>query len=174
MNPSPSIVGDDSPRVVRTVVDIAAPPEQVFEALTDANELAAWWGRDESRVVGSEADARPGGAWQVRTVDRDGTEQTFGGEYRVVDSPHHLEQTWQGSDDVEPSVVRYDLEPLEVDGTDGTRLTVTHIETVAMSMISGLAMHVSPSRSGRGVRQAHRPAWFAAPHRIAWAVRAIR
>jgi uncharacterized protein YndB with AHSA1/START domain len=174
MNPSQPIACDDSSQVVRTVVEIAAPPERVFEALTDARGLADWWGGHESRVVDSEADARPGGAWQVRTVDADGTEQTFGGEYRIVDPPHHLEQTWQSSDDAEPSLVRYDLEPLEVDGTDGTRLTVTHIETIAMSKMSALAMHLEPACSGPRVKHQLQPGWFAAPHRVAWAVRAIR
>lgn len=173
MNPSQPIVCDDSPRVVRTVVEIAAPPERVFDALTDARELADWWGGDESRVVDSEADARPGGAWQVRTANRDGTEQTFGGEYRVVDPPHHLEQTWQSSDDAEPSVVRYDLEPLEIDGTDGTRLTVTHTETVALSSMSALAAHVSAAHSGPKVQHELQPAWFATPRRVAWSHRSL-
>ena len=173
MNSSQPIVCDDSPRVVRTVVEIGAPPERVFEALTDAHELADWWGGHGSRVVDSEADPRPGGAWEVRTIAPDGTEQTFGGEYRVVDPPHHLEQTWQSSDDAEPSVVRYDLEPIDLDGTDGTRLTVTHVETVAVSAISVLAMHLGPARSGPRVQPQLQPAWLAAPHRVAWACRSV-
>ena len=171
MNSSRSIAHDDSPRVVRTVVEIDAPPERVFEALTDARELADWWGGDESRVVDSEADPRPGGAWQVRTVGPDGTEQTFGGEYRIVDPPHHLEQTWQESDDAKPSIVRYDLESLDLDGAEGTRLTVTHIETVAQSTLSALAMHLAPARSSPTIRHQLQPAWFAAPHHVVWARR---
>jgi uncharacterized protein YndB with AHSA1/START domain len=173
MRSSQPIACDDSPRVVRTVVEIDAPPERVFEALTDARELADWWGGDESRVIESEADPRPGGAWQVRTVDPDGTERTFGGEYRVLDPPHHLEQTWQSSDDAEPSVVRYDLEPLDLDGTDGTRLTVTHAETVALSSINALAMRLGAARTRPTVQRQLQPAWLAEPPGVAWARRPL-
>jgi glutathione S-transferase len=111
---------------VRAVVDIAAPPERVFEALTEPRELAAWWSGDGAPSPECDADARAGGAWRVRTVGDDGRERTVDGEYRVVDPPRRLEHSWHATGDAAPSVVRYDLEPREVDGTDGTRLTVTH------------------------------------------------
>ena len=166
MNPTPTIV--------RTVVEIAAPPDRVFEALTDARELLEWWGDEGSRVVDSESDVRPGGAWEVRTVDRNGDDRSFGGEYRVVDPPHRLEQTWQSSDDAEPSLVRYDLEPLDVDGVAGTRLTVTHTESFPVSSMSALARHVGDAWVAVRVPYLLQPAWFAAPHRVAWANRALR
>jgi uncharacterized protein YndB with AHSA1/START domain len=34
-------------RVVKAEIEIAATPARVFQSLTDANELAAWWGSDD-------------------------------------------------------------------------------------------------------------------------------
>jgi uncharacterized protein YndB with AHSA1/START domain len=30
--------------VIKAEIDLAAPPERVFQSLTSADELAAWWG----------------------------------------------------------------------------------------------------------------------------------
>jgi uncharacterized protein YndB with AHSA1/START domain len=172
MPPQPMTHGETPARVVRTTIEIAAPPKRVFEALTDARELATWWAGDDARVLECDADLRPGGSWHVRIIDGDGAERAFDGEYRVVDPPHRLEQTWRASDDGDASIVRYDLEPLEVEGGTGTRLTVTHTATFAMSM-SALASYVSeaPSVVGRYVIE---PASFSSPHRVAWAGRILR
>lgn len=35
---------DTEEGTINVVADIAAPPEAVFRALTDPNELAQWWG----------------------------------------------------------------------------------------------------------------------------------
>jgi len=146
---------DALPRVVRTVVEIAAPPAEVFEALTNPRELAAWWGGDDARTLDCESDARPGGAWHVRTLGPDGVERSVGGEYRVVEPPSRLEQTWQATEDAAPSLVRYDLEPAPVDGAEGTRLTVTH---------------TSPTALARGAR--FEPTWCSTRPRPAWFRRA--
>ena len=33
--------------VVKAEIEIAATPARVFQSLTDANELAVWWGSDD-------------------------------------------------------------------------------------------------------------------------------
>ena len=33
--------------IVKAEIEIAATPTRVFHSLTDANELAAWWGSDD-------------------------------------------------------------------------------------------------------------------------------
>ena len=168
----PTTRGEAPSRVVHTTIDIAAPPERVFEALTDARELGTWWGGDDARVLESDADPRPGGEWHVRTIDADGAERTFGGEYRIVDPPHRLEQTWRATEDGDASTVRYDLETVDVGGETGTRLTVTHTAICEMSM-SALASHVSEARRALMPYLLH-PAWFSTPHRVAWARRSLR
>ena len=116
-----------APAVVRTDVEIAAPPQRVFDALTDPSELAAWWGGDAGyRTTDWRLDPTPGRAWSARTIDRDGREGRLDGEILVADAPHRLEYTWRTSWDDRESVVRYDLAPARVDGIPGTRVTVTH------------------------------------------------
>ena len=44
-------------------VEIAAPPEQVFRALTDPAQLIRWWGDDICKTSVWEMDARHGGKW---------------------------------------------------------------------------------------------------------------
>jgi len=128
---------------VRATVEIAAPPERVFEALTDPQELAEWWGSAHTyRTRDWRVDARPGGAWSVRTTDADGREATVDGEYRVVDPPRVLELTWRASwDDFVPTVVRYELAPVTVRGVSGTRITVTHTGVGATACATSGVVH---------------------------------
>src|SRR5690606_30078459 len=109
-------------------IEIAAPPERVYRALTDPAELARWWGpADEYAAQEWEIDPRVGEAWRVRMTDRDGNESTIEGEFLVLDPPHVVEYTWRSSrDGFAPEVVRYDLVPCIVRGVRGTRVTVTH------------------------------------------------
>ena len=107
--------------VARATVDIAAPPERVFRALTDPAELAEWWGPDA-----------PGDA------------------ARVVDPPHTVEYTWRARwDDAVPGTVRYELAPAEVDGLPGTRVTVTHTGPQMRARPAWLARRRVPAWAAR-------------------------
>jgi uncharacterized protein YndB with AHSA1/START domain len=174
MNPAEPIGRSEQlPHVVRTVVEIAAPPERVFEALTDPRELGTWWSDDDTQRTDCASDPRPGGSWHVRTFGPDGTEQVFAGEYLVGEPPSRLVQTWRATDDAESSIVRYDLEPVEVGGSDGTRLTVTHNDAVVLGPMMALARHAE-TRARVFVRRQLHPAWFRNPQRVAWAGRVLR
>ena len=64
-----------------------APRDHVFSVLTDPQFIPEWWG--DGTVV-EEMDVRPGGTWRFRTA--------YGvveGEYREVDAPGRLVQTFQ-------------------------------------------------------------------------------
>jgi uncharacterized protein YndB with AHSA1/START domain len=116
---------------VVATIDIAAPPERVFRALTNPEELAKWWvGTESFNLPGAhdwQVDPRPRGQWSVTSRDMLGRESTIRGEYRVVDPPRLLEFSWQASwDGSIVTTVRCELEPLLVSGTSGTRLRVTH------------------------------------------------
>ena len=121
---------------VRATVEIAVPPEQVFEALIDPAQLEAWWGSDETyRTSDWQVEPHPGGEWSVQTTDADGAEASVRGEYRVVDAPHVLEYTWAASwDDFAETTVRFELAPSVVHGVSGTRLTVTHTGFAALGI----------------------------------------
>jgi uncharacterized protein YndB with AHSA1/START domain len=103
-------------------VDIAAPPDRVFRALT-SKEITDWWVRagvfDTTEWTG---DVRVGGRWRSSGIAR-GQPYALEGEYLEIDPPRKLVHTWRrvGTQDA-PTTVTYLLE--RVDG--GTRLTLKH------------------------------------------------
>lgn len=119
---------DATAESITNTIEIAASPERVFAALTDPQELAAWWGSDDAyRTHDWRVDARTDGEWSARTTDRSGNEGSIRGVYTVVDPPNSLESTWRASWDGEVvTTVRYDLSPIVIDDSPATRLTVTH------------------------------------------------
>ncbi|MFE0351444.1 ArsR/SmtB family transcription factor [Streptomyces griseoluteus] len=97
---------------------IAATPERVWEALTDPEMSAAYWGH--SNV----SDWQPGSAWEHRRVDGSGIADVVG---TIVEAkaPQRLVITWAGPGDERPqgpSKVTFELKSLG--GT--VQLTVTH------------------------------------------------
>jgi uncharacterized protein YndB with AHSA1/START domain len=85
-----------------------APREHVFSVWTDPELIPEWWG---DQTVVEEMDVRPGGRWRFSTG--------YGvveGEFREVDPPERLVQTFQNH-----------LQTLEFEdlGDDRTKLTQT-------------------------------------------------
>ena len=105
-------------------IEIAVPPEKVFDALVDPSQLAEWWGSPESyRTFNWQLDLRPGGAWSCQARGGDGHDSTVGGRYLVVDPPRRLSYTWNPSwRPGEESEVHYTLEPI----ASGTRVQFRH------------------------------------------------
>jgi len=106
-------------------VEIAAPPELVYAALTDPAELAAWWGaEDRYRTFDWVSDLRVGGQRSCKTENKmTGQMSRVKGEYLEVDPPRVLAFTWEpGWENVQPTVVRIDLAAIP----SGTRLLLTH------------------------------------------------
>ena len=102
-------------------VFIAAPPEQVFQAITDPQQMPLWWGQQGLyRVTEWKADLRPGGKWQTDGVGADGSTFRVEGEYLEIDRPRLLVHTWIASySGLMKTVVRWELEPREVLGLQG-------------------------------------------------------
>jgi len=97
-------------------VHLAAPPERVYAALTDADALQAWyWPASMSPRAFS--DPVVGGRFGIDT-DRAG----FSGTYTELDPPRRIVQSWRWRGDDRDSRVTIDLVP--ADG--GTDLTVVH------------------------------------------------
>jgi uncharacterized protein YndB with AHSA1/START domain len=124
LDPPPAAASDRD--VVLTRV-LAAPPEEVFRAWTDPDEVAAWFGpahvdtpRDRVRI-----DLRVGGRYELTMVQRDGGRE-FAIGYEIVEL-HEPELLVLRSDPLpelgmpEPSILRVELQP---EG-DGTRLTLS-------------------------------------------------
>jgi uncharacterized protein YndB with AHSA1/START domain len=108
-------------------IDVAAPPERVFRALTDPKALMAWWGDPTSfPSTHWEVDVREGGKWLSRWENlADESEFALGGEVLEVREPHLLVVSWwdERYPGLEHTTVRYEIERLP-DG--GSRVRVTH------------------------------------------------
>jgi uncharacterized protein YndB with AHSA1/START domain len=122
---------------VTAEIFIAAPPQRVFQAITDPAQLPRWWGqKDMYRITESNIDLRPGGKWSSIGVGADGTKFRVDGEYLEVDPPRLLVHTWVPSySELPQTVVRWELEASDVQGLrqsgphrigTGTRLKLRH------------------------------------------------
>jgi len=106
-------------------LEVAAPPERVFAALSDPAELAAWWGsKDTYRTFDWESDLRVGGRRSCNAQNHaTGQMFTVKGEYLEVDPPRVLVFTWEPAwEKVHPTVVRFELTAIP----SGTRIVMTH------------------------------------------------
>jgi uncharacterized protein YndB with AHSA1/START domain/DNA-binding transcriptional ArsR family regulator len=98
------------------VTYIHSTPEKVWEALTDADLTARYWGH--SNV----SDWHPGSRWEHVRTDGSGIADVVG-EVIEATPPRRLVITFGGPDEPgQPSKVRFDVEPHH----DIVRLTVTH------------------------------------------------
>ncbi len=87
-------LADLSQGEILATVEIAAPPERVFRALT-SKEIIDWWARpgvfDTREWTG---DVRKGGRWRASGVAR-GQPYVLEGEFLEVQPPTKLVHTWQ-------------------------------------------------------------------------------
>jgi uncharacterized protein YndB with AHSA1/START domain len=109
-------------------VEIGAPPERVFQALTRPEEVVAWWGEENSyRSTSWTADLRVGGQWRSEGKNADGRPFHVGGKFLVVDPPRKLSYTWEPSwaewEKLPPTTVAIEL---EAKGKNKTQLKLTH------------------------------------------------
>ena len=107
---------------------IKARPAIVFEALTTAEGVSAWWGPDAGPVLLAKMDVRVGGRYRIRFRMLDGSEHECAGQYTEVDKPRRLAMSWRWDTGGEPEEageeprVEIDLRPIDT----GTELTFTH------------------------------------------------
>jgi uncharacterized protein YndB with AHSA1/START domain len=117
-------VADLSAGSILATVEIAAPPERVFQAMTTGEEIVRWWGSDGAyRTTAWKVDLRAGGTWRADGKGADGQTFSVGGRILEVDPPRKLVQTWKSDWDPGPeTTVSFRFEA--IDG--GTRLTLRH------------------------------------------------
>lgn len=120
-------VADLADGLMLASVEIAAPPERVFQALV-SKEVCEWWVRpgvfDTREWTG---DVRVGGRWRASGMGN-GRPYVLEGEFLGVDPPRKLVHTWHGvAAPGAPTTVTYLLEPLD----GGTRITLRHSGFVA-------------------------------------------
>ena len=89
--------------VVTRVFD--APPEVVFDAWTDRNAIATWWGPNGFTTTTYDMDVRPGGVWRFMMHGPDGTDYPNRIAYHEVEKPRRLAYTHGGDEGVNFEVV---------------------------------------------------------------------
>ena len=134
MTRDPRAISDLTEGQVIASVEIAAPPERVFEALCSA-EIVNWWVNpgvfDTREWTG---DVRVGGRWRATGNSPRGP-YILEGECLEVDPPRKLVHTWHNAGSVQAaSTVVYLLEPT----VQGTRLSVRHIDITSPDERAGI------------------------------------
>ena len=73
MTTSPArALADVSAGIILADIEIKAPPERVFTALTSA-EITQWWGDDDTyKTTAWHSDLRPAGHWKATGMGADG------------------------------------------------------------------------------------------------------
>jgi len=103
---------------IEAEIFVAAPPERVFQAITDPIQTARWWGQTGLyKITERTSDLRKGGKFSSVGVGADGTKFRVDGEYLEIDPPRLLVHTWVSSYGGPPkTVVRWELESRDVHG----------------------------------------------------------
>lgn len=139
-----TIVTPDKDAVI-SEVQIAAPPERIFQALTSSDLLMRWWNGSDGpcRVKLWEFEARVGGRWRCAVEDPSqkmllSGEGEITGEIVEFDPPRTLAYTWLASFHSKPEVVtlvRWNLVPNQ----GGTLVKMTHSGLMALPEGAGYA-----------------------------------
>ena len=128
-----------NPDAIVSEIRIAAPPERIFQALTDPAQVVKWWGQAGIyRCTKFECDLRLGGKWKAAGVDGSGREFIVAGEYLEVERPRRLVSSWTATwtGDAKTTV------SWELEAADGSTLVrIRH---------SGLAAHPGLAQAYRG------------------------
>ena len=97
-----------------------APRDRVWQAMTDPELVAQWWGRGNKLVI-EKLEVKRGGHWRF-IEHSDHGEHGFEGRYREVRAPDLLEYTFEW--DGQPGHVVVDTTTLEDLGDGRTRVVV--------------------------------------------------
>jgi uncharacterized protein YndB with AHSA1/START domain len=113
-------------------IQIKRPAEEIFQAMTDAEQLVKWWRvQGKFQIARMESDLRPGGKWKMRLIGGRGTETVVSGEFRTVERPHLLVFTWiRETEDATETLVRWEL--AEKDGVTTVRVTHSGLTTESL------------------------------------------
>jgi len=132
------MIGDmaarDQPPATRLHLEksLPAPPERVFAAFTDPEQLRRWWGPVGFTVQSLELDAVEGADYRLTMQPPDGRVFHIRGTFRAVEAPHRLVYTFvyeEPDPDDRETLVTVTLEPSD----GGTRLILVQgpFETAA-------------------------------------------
>jgi len=124
-----AIITPDQDAII-SEIDIAAPAERVFQAISAAGQLRRWFSNPECPLKSYEMDARVGGRYAYETekgsvVVNGVSEFKCHGEILEFDPPRLLVYTWIANwhdNTTRCTIVRWELTPT----SGGTHVKVTH------------------------------------------------
>ncbi|MBK8082736.1 MAG: SRPBCC domain-containing protein [Devosia sp.] len=92
--PDPKIIAPEGEPVVIMTRTLNAPRALVWKALSEPEHVVRWWGPHGHRNRALEFDFRVGGRWRIETTTGEGHVIVFFGEYRVIEKPVKITQTF--------------------------------------------------------------------------------
>ncbi|MGA8276325.1 MAG: SRPBCC domain-containing protein [Thermoplasmata archaeon] len=113
----------DSEREFVVERTLAATPERIFEAYTDARLVPRWWAPPGGSLRVEQMDVRPGGKYRYVQRTPGGQELVFLGSYLEVNPPTRLVYTFEIEGQGNPVTTTVDLHG---EGTS-TRVTLTNL-----------------------------------------------
>lgn len=123
MHERSSIDLDGDPREIVGIRVIDAPRDPVWQAWTDPQHLAQWWGPIGFTTTTSSFDMRPGGVWRFVMHGPDGRDYQNRITFTEVEEPKRIVYR-HGGDDVEP--VQFETTVVFEDLGGKTRLVWTN------------------------------------------------
>jgi len=143
-NRTSGAAGSDEREIVITRL-FDAPPEFVFEAWTDPEHLAQWWGPEGFTNPVCELDVRVGGVWRIVMRAPDGAMYPCRGIYLEIVAPERLVFTNVAVDD-EGTPVLDGLTTVTFEEEDGmTKLT---LRTRAVALVPGAVEKLAGMHTG--------------------------
>ena len=122
-----------------------APPERVFAAFTDPEQLTKWWWPHGFTCPAAEVDLRVGGTYRLAMEWPDfiATEAQFshymGGEYYEIDRPHRLLMSGRAVNDEQGELFATLIEVTFEARDGGTALTVRQSYFEPMPPVDAMA-----------------------------------
>ncbi len=128
---------------------VAAPPEVVFRAWTDAKQLAEWWGPKGFTNPRCEVDASTGGAIRIDRRAPDDVVYPMTRRYVEIDRPHRLVFMTAAFDDEGQPMLKVLNTVMFTQVTNGTEISlvaeVTSTTPEALRDLSGMSQGWSQS-----------------------------
>jgi uncharacterized protein YndB with AHSA1/START domain len=118
---APKLETDTADRELVMTRVFDAPREMVFDAWTDPEHIAEWWGPNGFSTTVHEMEVRPGGVWRFIMHGPDGTDYTNRVVYREVVRPERL--AFEHGSDVDDDPRRFQVTITFTEEAGGTRLT---------------------------------------------------
>jgi uncharacterized protein YndB with AHSA1/START domain len=85
-----AVAGGAEEREIVTTRIVDAPPELVWNAWTDPDQVGKWWGPNGFKCTVQQMDVRPGGEWRLILHGPDGTDYPNRSIYVELDKPRKI------------------------------------------------------------------------------------